>query len=78
MLRRCADLAGRPDALGACALTLSIAWWMVIVLSVIDPHLFLRGTGDLLFALLAIVSGPLDRAPAVTATDGHPRAGAPP
>ena len=78
VLRRCADLAGRPDALGACASTLFVAWWMVIILSVIDPHLFLRGTGDLLFALLAIASGPLDRAPAVAGTDGHPRAGAPP
>jgi hypothetical protein len=77
VLRRSAELAHRPDALGACASTLFVAWWMVIILSLIDPHLFLRGGGDLLFVLLAIASGSLDRAPAVTGTDGHVRAAPP-
>ena len=70
VLRRCADLAGRPDALGACGSTLFVAWWMVIILSVIDPHLFLARHRDVLFALLAIASGPLDRAPRPPANDG--------
>jgi hypothetical protein len=76
VLRRCSDLAGRRDALGACASTLFVAWWLLIILSVIDPHLFLRGGGDLLFVLLAIVAGPLDRAPPVPGMDGlqRPRA----
>jgi hypothetical protein len=70
VLRRSAELAVRPDALGACASTLWVAWWMVVILSLIDPHLFLRGGGDLLFVLLAIASGPLDRAVAAPGTDG--------
>jgi hypothetical protein len=77
VLRRCAELTGRADALGACASTLFVAWWMVIILSVIDPHLFLRGTADLLFALLAIVSGSLDRARPALGAYGHPGAAPP-
>jgi len=34
-------------------------WWMVLVLSIIDIHLVLRGCGDLLAVLLAVVTGAL-------------------
>lgn len=50
-------LRTRLDATGAYAATLEIAWWVVLVLSIIDIHLVLRGSGDLLFVLLAVVSG---------------------
>ncbi|GAA4842862.1 hypothetical protein GCM10025787_25250 [Saccharopolyspora rosea] len=56
VLRETRRLGERPDALGACAATLEIAWWMVVVLSLIDIHLVVRGFGDLLFVLLAITS----------------------
>lgn len=64
VLRSTAQLRARPDALGACVSALEIAWWFLLVLSVLDPHLTLRGTGDLLFTLLAIATGRLrDRQP---------------
>ena len=36
-------LSSRTDSVGACASALNIAWWMVLVLSLMDPHLFMRG-----------------------------------
>lgn len=77
VLRRSGELARRRDALGACGSTLQVAWTLVIILSVIDPHLFLRGTGDLLFALLAVASGPLDRAGAASMAIDDPPAAPP-
>jgi hypothetical protein len=50
-------LSSRTDGVGACASALNIAWWMVLLLSLTDPHLFMRGPSDLLFTLIAIVTG---------------------
>jgi len=46
----------RTDVVGASASTLAIAWWMVVFLSLLDAHIFMRGVGDLLFVLLGIVT----------------------
>jgi hypothetical protein len=51
------QVAARPDAVGGYASALWAAWWMVLVLSLIDIHLVLRGAGELLFTGLAVVSG---------------------
>jgi hypothetical protein len=72
VLGRTRELRVRADALGASASTLHVAWWLVIVLSVIDPHIFLRGTGDLLFVLLAVVAGSLADHPARRARSATP------
>ena len=50
-------LESRTDSVGACAFALAVAWWMVLVLSLTDIHLFTRGVGDLIFILLGIVTG---------------------
>jgi hypothetical protein len=50
-------LEPRTDGVGACAFTLAVAWWMIVVLSLTDIHLFMRGVGDLIFILLGIVTG---------------------
>ncbi|MBW0110140.1 hypothetical protein I4I84_15545 [Pseudonocardia sp. KRD-182] len=60
VLRESREQALRTDVTGAYAATLVAAWWMVLLLSVIDIHLVLRGTGELLFLLLAIISGRVD------------------
>jgi lipopolysaccharide/colanic/teichoic acid biosynthesis glycosyltransferase len=57
VLRTARDAAGAPDARGALAQALGISWWMLIVVSVLDAHLTLRGTGDLLFVLLGVAAG---------------------
>lgn len=44
----------RTDITGACAETLVVLWWVVLIMSVTDPHLSMRGPGDLLFVLLGI------------------------
>jgi hypothetical protein len=59
VLRRARELMEQPGALGAAASTLWVCWWFVIILTVLDPHLTLRGTGDLLFVLLGITMGRL-------------------
>lgn len=59
VFRHVRALTDRPDVVGAHADALRAAWWLVVVLSVLDPHLFLRGTGDLLAVLLAVSSGTL-------------------
>jgi hypothetical protein len=59
VLRESRRLAFRPDVAGAYASALWAAWWMVLVLSLIDIHLVLRGAGELLFIGLAVVSGRL-------------------
>jgi hypothetical protein len=50
-------LSSRTDSVGACASALNIAWWMILLLSLTDPHLLMRGPGDLLVTLIAIVTG---------------------
>jgi hypothetical protein len=52
-------VALRRDAVGAIAAAMQGVWWMVMVLSLIDVHLVLRGFGDLLALLIALVTGRL-------------------
>ncbi len=59
VLRRTGELMARPGAVGAAASALWVCWWFVLILTVIDPHLTLRGTGDVLFMLMAITTGRL-------------------
>lgn len=55
ILRRTRALRGGAGGQGVAATTLHAAWWVVLILSLIDIHLVLRGMGDLLFLLLGIV-----------------------
>ncbi len=59
VLRRTRELMKRPGAIGAAASALWVCWWFVLILTVIDPHLTLRGTGDVLFMLMAVTTGRL-------------------
>lgn len=52
-------LAERPDEVGACATALTAVWWFVLLLSSIDPHLYLRGVGDLIVVLIGVTTGRL-------------------
>ena len=57
LLRNSSRLASRADGVGACASALFVVWGMVIVLMVLDAHLYMRGVGDLIFVLFGIVGG---------------------
>jgi predicted small integral membrane protein len=63
VLRRTRELMAQPEgdrsALVTAALALWVCWWFVLILTVLDPHLTLRGTGDLLFMLIGITAGRL-------------------
>jgi hypothetical protein len=60
VLRTVRPAVRHPGAFGACASSLEIVWLFLLVLTLIDPHLQLRGTGDLIFTLLAITVGGID------------------
>jgi len=60
LLRQARRMASLPEVVGAYASALWAAWWMVLLLSVIDIHLVLRGAGELLFTFIAITTGKSD------------------
>jgi hypothetical protein len=49
-----------PGGFGSAVSALDIVWRFLLVLTLIDPHLQQRGTGDLIFTLLAIAVTGLD------------------
>lgn len=59
VLRTAGQLMTQPHALGAAASTLWVCWGFLLIITVLDPHLTLRGTGDLFFTLMAIATGRL-------------------
>jgi hypothetical protein len=54
-----AQTEGQPSAAGAAASALWVCWWFVLILTILDPHLTLRGSGDVLFMLMGITTGGL-------------------
>ena len=60
VLRTVRPAIRHPGAFGACSSCLEIVWLFVLVLTLIDPHLEQRGSGDLIFTLLAITVGGID------------------
>ena len=50
---------GQPRALSAAASALWVSWWFMVILTVLDPHLTFRGSGDLLFVLIGMTTGRL-------------------
>ncbi|MGH3669620.1 MAG: hypothetical protein ACRDSH_03140, partial [Pseudonocardiaceae bacterium] len=77
VLRRTRELMAQPDApdaLGAAAATLWVCWGVLLVVTVLDPHLTLRGTGDLLFTLAGITAVKLGGTQAGPGPDAGARA----
>lgn len=56
LLRHAHQRSRDPGAMGAFAVTLQLTWCVLLVLSVIDSHVFLRGTGELLFTLVGVTT----------------------
>jgi hypothetical protein len=50
---------GQRGAVSVAASALWVSWWLVIILTVLDPHLTFRGSGDLLFVLMGMTTGRL-------------------
>lgn len=73
VLRRSRELMARPDApaaVGAAAATLWVCWGVLLVVTVLDPHVTLRGTGDLLFTLIGITAVKFSNTEAGSGPDG--------
>ena len=72
VLRSALPALSNPGPFGATASCLDIVWRFLLLLTLIDPHLQQRGTGDLIFTLLGIVATGLDQRGMVGET-GLPR-----
>jgi hypothetical protein len=71
-LRAVKPALAHPGPFGATTSALDIVWRFLLVLTLIDPHLQLRGTGDLIFTLLGIVATGLDQRGLVNERRGLP------
>lgn len=60
VLWTCRRIEDDPGPRGAAGSALWTTWVVVLVLTVLDAHVTLRGTGDLVFLLMALVVGATD------------------